>query len=154
MGVEIERKFLVKKELVKSLLVNGTPFEQGYILTQDFTTVRVRIAGDCAFITIKGEATGFSRSEFEYPIPLEDAREMLETLCGNTIAKKRFLVDYKNHTFEIDEFYGDNEGLIVAELELKSELEVVELPHWIDSEVTGNHRYSNSNLAIDPFTKW
>ncbi len=154
MGIEIERKFLVNYDLLKPFLVNGIPFEQGYIPTKDFTTVRVRIAGDKAFMTIKGQSTGFSRAEFEYEIPVVDAREILDSLCGNHIIKKRFLIQYENHTFEVDEFYGENSGLIVAEVELNSESESVTLPRWIESEVTGDHRYSNSSLAVTPFSKW
>ncbi len=154
MGIEIERKFLVKNEILRPLLQNGTPFEQGYISSTVDSTVRVRIAGDRAFMTIKGKSVGFSRSEFEYEIPKNDAREMLDTLCGNKISKKRFYIESENHTFEIDEFYGENQGLIVAEVELQSESETVILPDWIDCEVTGDHRYSNSSLATTPFSKW
>lgn len=154
MAIEIERKFLIHDEKIKPLLLNGVAFEQGYLPTADFTTVRVRIAGEKAFLTIKGKSVSFSRAEFEYEIPADEAREMLDTLCGNVIIKKRYYIDFQNHTFELDVFEHTNSGLITVEVELHSENEEVELPDWISTEVTGDHRYSNSSLAQTPFTTW
>ncbi|QOY55612.1 CYTH domain-containing protein [Candidatus Sulfurimonas marisnigri] len=154
MGLEIERKFLIDIDKVENL-ENGYEIKQGYIQTKDKTTVRVRVKGDEAFITIKGKNVGASRVEFEYSIPLDDANEMLEKLCSKPfIDKKRYLVEHKNHTWEIDVFHKENEGLIVAEVELEDENEIVELPKWIVKEVTGDARYYNSNLLENPFSKW
>ncbi|QOY51069.1 CYTH domain-containing protein [Candidatus Sulfurimonas baltica] len=154
MGLEIERKFLIDIDKVENLQ-NGYEIKQGYIQTKDKTTVRVRVRGDEAFITIKGKNVGASRVEFEYSIPLDDANEMLEKLCLKPfIDKKRYLVEHKNHTWEIDVFYNENEGLIVAEVELEDENESVELPEWVVKEVTGDARYYNSNLLENPFSKW
>lgn len=154
MGIEIERKFLVDSELLTPLLKNGVFYEQGYFPTEDFTTVRVRIAGNSAFLTIKGKTEGFSRSEFEYPIPVEDARSMLDQFCPETITKKRYLIPVENHTFEVDVFEGENSGLLLAEVELSSETEIVKLPDWITKEVTEDSRYYNSQLLKNPISKW
>jgi len=154
MPVEIERKFLVDHQIVAEYLTDGVLMEQGYISTSTVSTVRVRIAGTTGYLTIKGKPIGLTRSEFEYEVPLEDAREMLDTLCGNRVSKWRYRVVSGDHTFEIDQFLGDNAGLIVAEVEMRSECETVLIPDWISNEVTGDHRYSNSSLAVTPFSKW
>ncbi|NEP41971.1 MAG: CYTH domain-containing protein [Okeania sp. SIO2H7] len=154
MAIEIERKFLVKGEEWRSL-GTGTLYCQGYIPTKEGRTVRVRIAGDRAFLTIKGPSVGNARTEFEYSIPVEDAREMLETLCDRPyIEKTRYKIVIGELTWEVDEFAGDNEGLILAEVELAEEHQVVELPDWIGEEVSGDARYFNSNLAKNPFSRW
>ncbi len=154
MAIEIERKFLVKREKILPLLSHGTFFEQGYIATEEFTTVRIRIAGEKAFLTIKGKTEGMSRAEFEYPVPLSDAQEMLNRFCCRTIKKTRYLIPHGRHTFEVDLFEGDNEGLIVAEVELSSETEEVKLPEWIAEEVTHDKRYYNSELINNPISNW
>lgn len=154
MGLEIERKFLIDINKIESL-GNGYEIKQGYIQTKDKTAVRVRVKGNEAFLTIKGENVGATRVEFEYSIPLDDANEMLEKLCSKPIIDKiRYLVKHKNHTWEIDVFFKENEGLIVAEVELEDENESVELPEWVVKEVTGDARYYNSNLLENPFSKW
>ena len=154
MGIEIERKFLIHKELIGPLK-NGYQIKQGYIKTVDFTTVRVRIRDKEAFLTIKSKNKGTSRLEFEYPIPLQDAQEMLENLCQTALVEKtRYLVVHKGHTWEVDVFEGHNKGLIVAEIELQNKEEAFALPKWIDKEVSDEARYYNSNLISHPYTKW
>ncbi len=154
MGIEIERKFLVNEELLKPLLPTGTHYEQGYLPTTDLTTVRVRIAGETGFLTVKGKTTGASRAEFEYEIPLTEAREMLDLFCETTVVKKRYLIPRGVHTFEVDIFEGENSGLILAEVELTSENEKVDIPNWITKEVTSDPRYYNSQLLINPISRW
>lgn len=155
MGQEIERKFLIRGEAWRSQ-GKGSVYRQGYIPTvKPGHTVRVRIAGDRAFLTIKGPAKGLSRLEYEYPIPLSDAEEMLEKLCDRPLIEKvRYEIPQGHHVWEVDEFLGDNRGLILAEIELSSETETFELPDWIEKEVTGDRRYYNSNLTKKPFSTW
>lgn len=155
MAVEIERKFLVKGEF-KSKSFKSYPIRQGYLTLSDLNVVRVRVRGDKGFITIKSAAEEghLTRSEWEYEIPVLDAEEMLK-LCEDAIVDKtRYLVKVGSHIFEIDEFYGNNEGLLLAEVELESEDESFERPDWIGEEVTGNIRYYNSFLSIHPFKEW
>lgn len=155
MAIEIERKFLVNHQAWKNFnKPNGVTYRQGYISTDPKTTVRVRIAGDKSFLTIKGINKGASRAEFEYAIPLADANEMLDTLTGNEISKTRYKVNYNGKTWEVDEFKGENEGLIVAEIELKDENESFDLPDWVNDEVTMDERYYNSSLSINPYKNW
>ena len=154
MAKEIERKFLVKNESFK-LYSKGVIYRQGYLSRDKERTVRIRVAGEQAFITIKGLTNGMERLEFEYPISLADANEMLSTLCLKPLIEKvryKFMSD--GHLWEVDEFIGDNEGLTVAEVELKSSEEYVILPDWIGQEVTGDMMYFNSNLVINPFKNW
>ena len=154
MGQEIERKFLVVGDGWRSA-AEGTLIRQGYIPTQDARTVRVRQAGDRAYITLKGPAVGLVRPEFEYPIPLEDAQTILETLCQPPLIEKtRHRLPLGPVVWEIDEFWGDNQGLIVAEVELTDPDQVIERPDWLGTEVTNDLRYQNSNLARHPFTTW
>lgn len=154
MGTEIERKFLVLNDDWKKDAV-GVPFRQGYLSPEKNCTVRVRLAGDRGFLTIKGATTGISRSEFEYPIPQEDAHQLLDSLCRQPLIEKtRFRIDYQGHTWEVDEFHGDNEGLTVAEIELRSETESFASPPWLGEEVSGDPRYFNSNLVKNPFSDW
>ena len=154
MAQEIERKFLVNMDKV-DLPQQGLTICQGYIKTADKTTVRIRIMGDKAFLTLKGATQGISRSEFEYEIPVTDARQMLNELCtGPVVDKTRYLITHKSHLWELDIFAGDNEGLVVAEVELDSEDEQPELPDWVTEEVTGDKRYYNSNLLSNPFKNW
>ena len=154
MAKEIERKFLVKNETFK-LFSKGVIYRQGYLNRDKARTVRVRVAGDEAFITIKGLTNGMERLEFEYPISLTDANEMLETLCVKPLIEKlRYKIKCDGHLWEVDEFIGDNEGLTVAEVELKSADEHVFIPDWVGQEVTGDLMYFNSNLVINPFKNW
>jgi adenylate cyclase len=154
MAIEIERKFLVDREKLP-LLQNGIVMKQGYIKTADLNTVRIRIQNNQAFLTLKSSNTGSSRFEFEYPIPINDAEEMLENLCQRPfIDKKRYLIPYEGHTWEVDIFEGENKGLVVAEIELSTEKETFSLPPWITLEVTTDKRYANSNLIAYPYSKW
>lgn len=195
MGKEIERKFLVKNDTYKSL-AKGTYYRQGYVPTVNGMTVRIRIAGDQGFITMKDHAVGFTRHEFEYPIPADDAQQMLELMCAKPqIEKYRYKVhgswvmghgseatdkaevtgnteatgkdeatskaedlskehDTCNLYWEVDEFLGDNAGLVVAEIEVPSEDTVFDIPDWVGEEVTGDKRYYNSHLCNNPYKNW
>lgn len=154
MAKEIERKFLVKGDSWRAVGA-GTRYRQGYLNTVKERTVRVRTAGDKGFLTVKGVNVGATRSEYEYEIPLADANEMLDRLCERPLIEKtRFRIQSGDVTWEIDEFEGDNRGLIMAEVELKDEKQAVSLPDWIGAEVTGDPRYFNSNLIAHPFSKW
>ncbi|RRS30311.1 MAG: adenylate cyclase [Epsilonproteobacteria bacterium (ex Lamellibrachia satsuma)] len=154
MAKEIERKFLV--DIFKlPTLPKGKVIKQGYIPTAGTATVRARISDDQAFLTLKGKATGLTRSEFEYPVPLEDAQNILNELCSHPfIEKTRYLIPYGDHIWELDIFEGENEGLIVAEIELENEDEIFEKPAWVTQEVSDDTRYRNSNLITHPFKKW
>ena len=154
MGLEIERKFLVDAAIVAELR-DGEYICQGYIPTQTKTAVRVRIKGTNAFLTLKGENRGAVRTEYEYPIPVDDAKSILSDLClGPKIEKTRYTITVANHVWELDLFHGDNEGLIVAEVELSNEQEHVELPDWVTEEVTDDARYYNVNLLNNPYKAW
>ncbi|MBP5469442.1 MAG: oxaloacetate-decarboxylating malate dehydrogenase [Candidatus Riflebacteria bacterium] len=146
--MEIERKFLLKNDNWRSLSTKNIKIKQGYISTNPESTVRIRIADSKGFLTIKGKGNEIAHPEYEYEIPTKDAEEMFNLFCKKTgIEKTRYIVDFKGHKWEIDEFNGRHKGLILAEVELKSEVESVELPDWIGEEVTGNPKYYNSNLA-------
>ncbi|MBW4419213.1 MAG: CYTH domain-containing protein [Myxacorys californica WJT36-NPBG1] len=152
--MEIERKFLVSNDDWRTL-ATGTLYRQGYIPTTDQRTVRVRIAGQQGFLTIKGKTQGISRSEFEYEIPLEDAAQLLDTLCDPPLIEKhRYRIPLDGLVWEVDEFLGENAGLIVAEVELADEAQAIALPSWIGQEVSSDLRYYNSNLAKHPFRHW
>lgn len=155
MGLEIERKFLVNGDF-KSSAYKTFEIAQGYLSSTPERTVRIRIKSDKAFITIKGfsDSTGVMRSEWEYEIPLSDAKDMLQLCEEGIIRKRRHLVKVGNHTFEVDEFLDDNLGLVMAEVELAELNEDVELPTWIGKEVTGDKRYYNSYLSRKPYTTW
>ena len=156
MALEIERKFLVLDDSYKHEAFSKSHIQQGYICSERGRTVRIRIRNERAYITIKGPSLngGLSRYEFEQEIPLDDARKLL-TLCDpGIIDKTRWLVKAGNHTFEVDEFAGDNEGLTVAEVELTSEDEAFEKPAFIGQEVTGDRRYYNSHLRRNPYCRW
>ena len=153
MSVEIERKFLVKPSFTTTLATSHAKISQGYLATTP--TVRVRIADDEAYLTIKGKTTNISRLEFEYPIPLADAKLMLSTLSQTPpIEKVRYLVPVGRHTFEVDFFEGANAGLVLAEVELESEGEEFERPVWLGAEVSGDKRYYNSYLSEHPYSTW
>jgi adenylate cyclase len=156
MGVEIERKFLVDHAAWQKLdKPQGIHYKQGYILSDDKRTVRVRIAGGHGYITLKGALEGrMSRSEYEYEIPVADAGEILKAFTNNGTEKIRYRIPAGDFTWEVDEFSGDNAGLIVAEIELKSENDKFEKPGWIAEEVTDDYRYANSNLAVHPYKDW
>lgn len=152
MGVEIERKFLVTSDDWR-LGARGVDYRQGYLCREKGRTVRVRIAGDQGYLTVKGANRGASRPEFEYPVPLDDARELLG-LCGPLVEKVRYRVPFGGLVWEVDEFRGDNEGLVVAEVELPTEDTVVLLPPWAGAEVTADGRYANSQLSVNPYCRW
>ena len=155
MAVEIERKFLVVGDQWKQDVEQSTHIVQGYLANAERATVRVRIKGDEAFLTIKGQTQGISRSEYEYQIPVEDARAMLTELAqGPVIDKVRHLVPTAGHVWELDVFAGDNEGLVMAEVELSSADETVDLPTWAGAEVSDDDRYYNVNLAARPYRTW
>jgi len=154
MAIEIERKFLVNGDKWRSL-GTGITYCQGYICTKKEAVVRVRIVGDRGYITIKGLSVGNSRAEFEYPIPLSDAQTMLETMCEQPLIEKtRYLIKHGELMWEVDEFFGENAGLIIAEVELTAEDQVIELPEWVGMEVSHDARYFNANLNKYPFSKW
>ena len=154
MAIEIERKFLVKEKPFH-LAKKSLRIRQGYIVNDQKQVIRVRKKGADYFLTIKGNTIGISRLEFEFPIPKEDAEELLKHFCKSAlIDKTRHYVEYKGHTWEVDEFHGDNNGLIVAEIELDSEDETFDIPHWVGAEVTPDERYYNMNLATHPFKDW
>ena len=156
MAQEIERKFLVLDDSFKHEAFSKSHIQQGYLCSERGRTVRVRIRDERAYLTIKGpsENGGLSRYEFEYEIPLEDGKQMMRLCEPGIIDKTRWLVKSGKHTFEVDEFFGDNEGLVVAEVELSSEDETFEKLHFIGKEVTGDRRYYNSCLCVKPFNKW
>jgi adenylate cyclase len=155
MATEIERKFLVVKNDWKKQIERSVEYRQGYIASDANRSVRVRIGGGKAWLTVKGSTRGISRLEFEYAIPLSDAREMLRALCaGPLIEKTRHIVPYAGQRWEIDVFEGDNAGLIVAEVELDDENERVQLPAWVGAEVSTDARFYNSCLAERPFSQW
>ena len=147
MAKEIERKYLVIDDGYKSMSTESHHIIQGYLSLNKEATVRLRIADDVAYITIKGINKGAIRNEWEYPIPIEDAREMLQLASGTIIEKIRHIVHYGEHKWEVDEFGGDNVGLVVAEIELRAEDEQFPLPPFIGQEVTGDPNYYNSALA-------
>ena len=154
MGKEIERKFLIKGDAWRSR-AKGTFYRQGYLNSAKERTVRIRTIDDKAFLTIKGLTVGATRSEYEYEIPSADCNAMLDVLAEKPlIEKKRYKVPFEGLTWEIDEFFGDNAGLIVAEVELKSEAQAFKRPEWVGEEVTTDPRYFNSNLIKHPYTRW
>ena len=156
MAQEIERKFLVKDDSFKKMAYHSSRILQGYICSARGRTVRIRIRDEKGFLTIKGPAggNGLSRYEWEKEIPLEEAEELMKLCELGMIDKTRFLVRSRKHVFEIDEFYGENEGLVVAEVELASEDETYEKPDFIGEEVTGDVRYYNSFLMRTPYKTW
>ena len=154
MAKEIERKYLVKNNAWKKM-ANGTSYRQGYLSTAKERTVRVRLIGNKGYLTIKGITVGATRVEYEYDIPVNDASDMLAKLCEQPlIEKNRYKIEYAGLTWEVDEFFGENEGLVIAEVELESEDQKIEFPEWIGEEVTTDLRYFNSNLTKNPYRKW
>ena len=155
MAIEIERKYLVKDESWQAHADAGVFYSQGYISSDPRSSVRVRIAGQNAWLNIKSATTPIRRLEFEYPIPLHDAREMLEKLCADPpVEKVRYHVEYAGRVWEVDVFEGANAGLVIAEIELDDEQEPFESPPWLGDEVSHDPRYYNMNLARLPYSRW
>ena len=154
--IEIERKFLVSSDAFKNDALRKNHIAQGYLNSAPERTVRVRIKGDTGYLTIKGKSneTGLSRFEWENEIPLAEAKALLLLCEKGIIEKNRYEVPVGKHLFEVDEFFGENEGLLLAEVELQSESEFFEKPHWLGEEVTQDQRYYNSYLSKNPFTSW
>ena len=152
MGIEIERKFLVTGDAWK--LAPAVPYAQGYLNRDKQRTVRVRVVEGQAWLTIKGVSAGATRAEFEYAIPVADAEQLLALCDGPLVRKLRRVVVHEGSTWEIDEFQGDNAGLVVAEIELRSEDEAFAAPAWLGEEVTHDARYFNSSLATAPYSTW
>jgi CYTH domain-containing protein len=153
MALEIERKFLVKKDNWRN--GQGTMYRQGYLNSDKNRNVRVRVIDDRGYLTVKGISNGATRVEYEYEIPKAEADAMLDYLCEKPlITKKRFKIEFKGFVWEVDEFFGDNQGLIIAELELESEDQVFIKPEWIGEEVTGDPKYFNANLIHHPYSTW
>ncbi|MGB1221333.1 MAG: CYTH domain-containing protein [Alcanivoracaceae bacterium] len=153
MALEIERKFLLRETgIVKGL--TGQFIAQGYLSLDPDATVRVRIIDSAGFLTVKGRNQGAVRKEFEYPIPLADARELLSLCKEGRIEKRRYTIAWADHIWEVDVFDGDNKGLVMAEVELRSENEKLALPPWIGREVTEDPRFFNSSLATKPYSRW
>ena len=157
MGIEIERKFIVSGDGWRGHWP-AMPIRQGYLTTDPERVVRVRIAGEAAFLTVKGkpaDAGGRSRLEFEYPIPRADAQVLLDQLCMKPLIEKiRHRVVVGGVTWEVDEFQGENAGLVLAEVELADAADPIDLPDWIGAEVTADPRYQNASLARHPFSQW
>ena len=155
MATEIERKFLILNQDWQEYTKSELHIVQGYLATNEFSSTRIRIQNDKANINIKSATLGITRTEFEYSIPVDDARLMLDDLCIKPVIEKtRFTVEHMNHTWEIDVFSGDNEGLIVAEIELSSPDEAFEKPSWIGEEVSNDARYYNACLVNNPYKTW
>jgi adenylate cyclase len=154
MGIEIERKFLLTGTSWKQL-TEGTAYRQGYLNSVKERTVRVRTIDDKGFLTIKGISVGATRVEYEYEIPVADAEQLLDDLCEKPlIEKNRYKINHAGFIWEVDEFFGENEGLIVAEIELESEDQSFDKPEWVGEEVTGDPRYFNSSLIKEPYSRW
>lgn len=154
MGIEIERKFLVTGEGWRAA-ARGEVYRQGYLAVDPDRTVRVRVAGDAGYLTVKGRTEGLVRTEFEYLIPGPEAAEMLDRLCLRPLIEKtRYRVEHAGRVWEIDEFGGENRGLVLAEVELGDPADSVELPEWVGEEVSGDPRYYNANLVRHPFMQW
>ncbi|MDH3702956.1 MAG: CYTH domain-containing protein [Alphaproteobacteria bacterium] len=154
MAQEIERKFLVTGQAWRTL-APGTLYRQGYLSVAKECTVRVRIAGEKGYMTVKGPTVGSSRAEFEYEIPVADADAMLDALCARPLIEKtRRRIPFEGLVWEVDEFAGDNEGLVVAEVELTDEAQKITLPDWVGEEVTHDPRYFNANLVTHPYKAW
>ena len=155
MAIEIERKFLVNKDKWNEQSKGkGVFYRQGYILIDPAKTIRVRVGADKGFITIKGASVGASRPEYDYEIPAQDAMEMLDNFCASDVSKTSYKLTYGGKLWEVDEFTGKNEGLIIAEIELRDEQEAIDLPDWIEQEVTDQEKYYNSNLSVKPYNSW
>jgi adenylate cyclase len=154
MPLEIERKYLLRNDSWRSL-GEGKRYRQGYLSTEPGRIVRVRVAAGRGFITVKGLTVNVTRPEYEYPIPVEDANEMLDSLCLQPLIEKvRYTIEYDGLLWEVDEFEGENAGLVIAEVELARADQTIRLPDWIGDEVTEDARYYNASLIANPFTTW
>lgn len=154
MAIEIERKFLVNKDSWRKHAM-GVLFRQGYLSVAPECMVRVRLEGDLGKLTVKGKNEGISRLEYEYEIPVHEAQELLDKLCQQPLIEKtRYRIEENGRLWEVDEFYGANQGLILAEVELESEAAQFELPDWVGEEVSDDPRYYNVNLVKQPFAAW
>lgn len=155
MHLEIERKFLVRKDLWYAVhKPEGEDILQGYLVSETSLTIRVRVTKTNCYLTIKGPAQNTSREEYEFSIPPKDAREILAAFTKNRIEKTRYRIEFEGKIWEIDEFFGDNEGLIIAEIELKEEDEIFKQPQWLGEEVSADERYMNACLAAHPYKTW
>lgn len=155
MATEIERKFLLKDSSWKEIANKGTQYTQGYLVGSKTASVRVRIQGERSFINIKSATIGITRQEFEYEVPIDEAKEMLETLCEKPLIDKiRYLIKVGSHVWEVDVFSGYNEGLVVAEIELQHKDESFKKPDWLGKEVSDDERYYNVCLVKHPFKDW
>ena len=154
MGLEIERKLLLKNEDWKTECGKGIKIRQGYLNSHVERTVRVRLSGEKGEITIKGKTNNLTRKEFEYQVPFEDALSLIELCETPLIEKTRFIINKGNQIWEIDEFKGENQGLVVAEIELDNENQSLELPSWVGVEVSQDSKYYNSSLIVNPFKNW
>ncbi len=155
MNVETEKKFLVKQDLWNKVKKEGAIYRQGYLLRDKDKTIRIRLVeGEHGYITVKGKPEGASRLEYEYTIPEKDARELLAKFCDTIVSKKRYKIKVHGKLWEVDEFMDDNDGLVIAEIELEDEAEKFTLPGWIDKEVTGDQHYYNSELSVNPYKNW
>ena len=152
MGIEIERKFLVSGTAWRA--AESVHLRQGYLSHDKHRTVRVRLAADAGALTIKGVTAGATRAEFEYAIPVGDARALLDICEGSIVEKRRHVIEFAGLSWEVDEFLGDNAGLVVAEVELESEAQSIARPHWIGEEVTHDPRYFNAALSRKPYATW
>ncbi|MCC8427057.1 CYTH domain-containing protein [Mucilaginibacter sp. UR6-11] len=155
MGIEIERKFLVDHDKWQLLpKPQGCIMRQGYIVNEPDRTIRLRLAGDKAYLTFKSGTSGISRREYEYEIPVNEAAELFEQFVKAGLQKTRYCITYMDKLWEVDVFEGDNYGLIIAEIELKREDEPFELPEWVTTEVSEDARYYNANLSLKPYNTW
>lgn len=155
MPLEIERKYLVHQPQWDNFQKpEGQLYRQGYILKDPDKTIRVRVTETNAYLTIKGLSIGATRTEFEYEIPKEEGIELLDNFAVSELSKIRYRIIHADKLWEVDVFLGDNEGLVMAEIELESEEEPFEIPEWISIEVTGDNKYYNSNLSTTPFKNW
>ncbi|HCD68483.1 MAG TPA: adenylate cyclase [Bacteroidetes bacterium] len=154
MAQEIERKFRVANDDWRAMASSSSSLKQGYLSSSAEATVRVRLEDNLGTLTIKSKTKGITRNEFEYAIPAQEAKELLMLCSGPLIEKTRYRIPQENHTWEIDVFEGDNDGLIIAEIELTSEDDYFVKPQWLGEEVSGDSRYYNSNLATHPYVNW
>ncbi len=155
MPQEIERKFRVRDDRWRAAARDATTLRQGFLVTEPGRTVRVRVTDTAALLTIKGRSEGARRAEYEYPLPRDEAEEILDTLCLRPLIEKtRYYVEHGGHIWEVDEFCGDNAGLVVAEIEVDDEQEAFARPPWLGEEVTADPRYYNARLIHQPYCEW
>lgn len=155
MPIEIEHKFLLANESWREEVSHTSEYQQGYLSSNPASSIRIRVSGTQAWINLKSATIGTYRQEYEYTIPVDDAKEIIENLCQKPlITKTRHFIIHQDHTWEIDEFHGENQGLCVAEIELTQVNDVFEKPAWLGKEVTDDLRYYNNNLAKHPYSKW